>query len=163
VVDANGNTITTNNTQLVTLAIATGPAGAKLGGATTVRAVNGVATFRDLTLNMPGTYTLTATGGTLTPDFSNPFTVSAVSHPPASPHPVPTAPTAPAEPSLSVPWLLEFFNELLHGIETVNTDGTVTVTDSLFGLPLLVSTFDPTGQLELVSFLGMNITPLFGR
>src|SRR5262245_28634217 len=41
VVDAKGNTITTNNTQLVTLVIASGPAGAKLLGTTTVRAVNG--------------------------------------------------------------------------------------------------------------------------
>ena len=48
VVDAKGNTITTNNTQLVTLAIASGPAGAKLLGTTTVRAVNGVADFTNL-------------------------------------------------------------------------------------------------------------------
>jgi hypothetical protein len=76
-VDAKGNTITTNNTQLVTLAIASGPAGAKLLGTTTVRAVNGVADFTNLTLSLAGTYTLTATGGTLTPDFSNVFTVAA--------------------------------------------------------------------------------------
>jgi hypothetical protein len=76
VVDAKGNTITTNNTQLVTLAIASGPAGAKLLGTTTVRAVNGVADFTNLTLSLAGTYTLTATGGTLTPDFSNVFTVA---------------------------------------------------------------------------------------
>ena len=76
VVDAKGNTITTNNTQLVTLAIASGPAGAKLLGTTTVRAVNGVADFTNLTLSLAGTYTLTATGGMLTPDFSNVFTVA---------------------------------------------------------------------------------------
>ncbi len=152
VVDANGNTITTNNTQLVTLAIATGPAGAKLGGTTTVAAVNGVATFTNLTLNLPGTYTLTATGGTLTADFSNPFTISAATTPPAS-----------SPPALSVPLLLEFFDQLLHGIETVNADGTATVTDSLFGLPLLVSTFDASGHLENVAFLGINVTFLFAR
>ncbi len=76
VVDAKGNTITTNNTQLVTLAIASGPAGAKLLGTTTVRAVNGVADFTNLSLSLAGTYTLTATGGTLTPDFSNEFTIA---------------------------------------------------------------------------------------
>ena len=74
VVDAKGNTITTNNTQLVTLSIASGPAGAKLLGTTTVRAVNGVADFTNLKLSLAGTYTLTATGGALTPDFSNVFT-----------------------------------------------------------------------------------------
>ena len=52
VVDAKGNTITTNNTQLVTLAIASGPAGAKLLGTTTVRAVNGVADFTNLSLSL---------------------------------------------------------------------------------------------------------------
>ena len=78
VVDAKGNTITTNNTQLVTLAIASGPAGAKLLGTTTVRAVNGVADFTNLRLSLAGTYTLTATGGALTPDFSNVFTIAPV-------------------------------------------------------------------------------------
>ena len=78
VVDAKGNTITTDNTQLVTLAIASGPAGAKLLGTTTVRAVNGVADFTNLTLSLAGTYTLTATGGALTPDFSNEFTIAPV-------------------------------------------------------------------------------------
>ncbi|HVC96606.1 MAG TPA: LamG-like jellyroll fold domain-containing protein [Pirellulales bacterium] len=76
VVDANGDTITTNDTQLVTLSIFEGPKGAELGGATTVQAVNGIAAFSDLRLNMAGTYILEATGGNLTPDFSNPFTVT---------------------------------------------------------------------------------------
>ncbi len=49
VVDAKGNTVTTNNSQLVTLAIAErGPANAQLLGTTTVRAVNGVADFTNL-------------------------------------------------------------------------------------------------------------------
>jgi hypothetical protein len=75
VVDAYGNTVTTS-TAPVTLALASGPAGAQLSGTTTVHAVNGVATFRDLRVNVAGTYTLKATGGTLTPDISNPFTVA---------------------------------------------------------------------------------------
>src|SRR5262249_54385404 len=56
--------------------IASGPADAVLGGHTTVRAVHGVATFTDLTLNVAGSYTLEATGGKLDPDTSNPFTVT---------------------------------------------------------------------------------------
>jgi hypothetical protein len=75
VVDADGNTVPDSNAP-VTLAIASGPAGAVLGGTTTVNAVNGVATFNDLTVNVPGTYTLMATGGTLAPDTSNPFTAA---------------------------------------------------------------------------------------
>jgi uncharacterized repeat protein (TIGR01451 family) len=75
VVDANGNTVPDSD-QLVTLSIDSGPNGAVLGGQTTVQAVNGVATFTDLTLNVAGTYTLKATGGKLDPDFSNLFTIS---------------------------------------------------------------------------------------
>jgi uncharacterized repeat protein (TIGR01451 family) len=75
VVDANGNTVPDSDIW-VTLSIASGPTGAMLGGHTTVRAVDGVATFRDLTLNIAGTYILTATAGDLTPDFSIPFTIS---------------------------------------------------------------------------------------
>jgi hypothetical protein len=76
VVDANGNTIVTNNTQLVTLSISSGPKGANLEGTTKVRAVHGIATFTDVWVSTAGTYVLEATGGKLTPDFSNPFTVS---------------------------------------------------------------------------------------
>ena len=48
-----------------------GPAGAELLGTTTVRAVNGVADFTQPQPELAGTYTLTATGGALTPDSSN--------------------------------------------------------------------------------------------
>ncbi len=75
VVDANGRAVTDSN-QLVTLAIYSGPKGAKLEGTTTLKAVNGVAVFNNLTLNLAGDYTLTAIGGTLDPDFSNVFTVA---------------------------------------------------------------------------------------
>ncbi len=77
VVDSSGRAVTDSN-QLVTLAIASGPAGATLGGTTTLQAVDGVAVLSNLALNLAGTYTLTATGGTLTPDFSNPFTIAPV-------------------------------------------------------------------------------------
>jgi sugar lactone lactonase YvrE len=52
---------------LVTIALGPGsPAGTSLGGTLTAVALNGVATFRGLTLAAPGTgYTLTATDGTL--------------------------------------------------------------------------------------------------
>jgi uncharacterized repeat protein (TIGR01451 family) len=75
VVDANGYTVP-GSAISVTLAIYSGPAGAVLSGQTTVQAVDGIATFPGLTLNMAGTYILTATGGDLTPDFSNPFTIN---------------------------------------------------------------------------------------
>ncbi len=74
VVDANGNTLPTSN-QLVTLSIFSGPVGALLMGTRTVQAVDGVATFTNLRLNLAGVYTLEATGGKLTPDFSNQFVI----------------------------------------------------------------------------------------
>jgi hypothetical protein len=49
----------------------------------------------------------------------------------------------------------------LGGIETVNGDGTVTVTDSFLGIPLLVSTYDSAGGLVNVSFFGLDVTALF--
>jgi uncharacterized delta-60 repeat protein len=60
----------------VTLAVATGPAGATLGGTTTVAAIAGVATFSNLSLPTPGTYTLIATDGTDTSVTSTSFTIS---------------------------------------------------------------------------------------
>ncbi len=48
----------------VTLTIAGGPSGV-LGGTTSVQAVNGVATFRDISLLALGSYTLTASDGNL--------------------------------------------------------------------------------------------------
>jgi subtilase family serine protease len=68
---------------------------------------------------------------------------------------------APA-PALNVPSLLALFDSLLGAIEKVNDDGTVTLTDSLFGTPLLVATFDRSGHLEKVTLLGIDVTFLFG-
>src|SRR5438552_10874042 len=62
--DAQGNTVTTA-TISITLAIGTNPASGTLAGTKTVAAVNGVATFSNLSMNEAGTgYTVTtaATG-----------------------------------------------------------------------------------------------------
>ena len=68
-----GGTVT-GATNQVTLALGDNPGGATLGGATTVAAVNGIATFTDLTLDKAGTgYTLIATAGSLTSATSNTF------------------------------------------------------------------------------------------
>src|SRR5207247_1333305 len=61
----------------VTVALGTNPGGATLGGATTVAAVNGVASFGDLSANKTGTgYALTATATGLTPATSSGFTIT---------------------------------------------------------------------------------------
>jgi hypothetical protein len=66
-----------------------------------------------------------------------------------------------APPALHTPFLLAFFDQFLKGVETLNADGTVTVTDSFFGFTLLVSTYDSAGNLVRVSFLGFDLTLLF--
>jgi hypothetical protein len=76
--DAQGN-IVANSTQSVTVAIGTNPASGALGGTLTASAVNGIATFSDLSVSVAASgYTLVATGGSLTGATSNAFTVNPV-------------------------------------------------------------------------------------
>lgn len=65
--------VTTENAAWVTLEMASGPG--RISGTLTVRAVNGVATFTDLFVTEPGTYTLRATSNGLTSATSPPFDV----------------------------------------------------------------------------------------
>jgi subtilase family serine protease len=75
--DAYGNTVTTN-TSSVTLAIGTNPGGGTLSGTATVAAVNGVATFSGLFIDMAGNgYTLTASDGSFTGAACDPFNIAA--------------------------------------------------------------------------------------
>src|SRR5205809_179514 len=73
--DAQGNPVTTATTS-ITLAIGTNPASGTLAGTTTVAAVNGVATFANVSINNPGTgYTLTASATGLTSATSSAFNI----------------------------------------------------------------------------------------
>ena len=74
--DANGNTVTTDSSS-VTLSLGTNPGGGTLSGTTTVAAVNGVATFSNLSINKAGSgYTLTANDGALTGAASSGFNIT---------------------------------------------------------------------------------------
>jgi hypothetical protein len=78
IVDGSGNVVTSSSA-LVTVALGSNPGGATLGGTTTVNAVNGVATFGDLTLDKPGHgYTLTASSPGLSGATSSGFDESNV-------------------------------------------------------------------------------------
>ncbi len=66
-------------------------------------------------------------------------------------------PAPPPPPVLNVPPLLAFLDELLGSTETMNADGTETITDSLFGIPLVVSTFDAQGNLVSATLFGFTI------
>jgi len=58
--DQYGN-VATNDTSEVTLSLGKHPASGVLSGTLSVAVVNGVATFKDLSLSAPGLYTLVAT------------------------------------------------------------------------------------------------------
>ncbi len=75
--DAGGNTVTSATTS-VTLAIGANPGSGTLSGTTTVSAVNGVATFSNLSINKIGTgYTLAASATGLSAAASTAFNVTA--------------------------------------------------------------------------------------
>jgi uncharacterized repeat protein (TIGR03806 family) len=75
--DAGGATVT-GSSAAVTLAIGSNPAGGTLAGTLTANAVNGVATFANLSINNPGTgYTLTAAASGLSGATSAAFNILA--------------------------------------------------------------------------------------
>ena len=73
--DSTGSLITSDNSN-VTITLAGGTSGAVLAGTTTVAAVNGVATFSDLSISTAGSYSLTASDGSDTPITSDSFQIS---------------------------------------------------------------------------------------
>lgn len=73
--DIDGNLVS-DSTAEVTVAIENNPGGGTLSGTTTVNAVNGIATFDDLSIDQTGDgYTLRATATDLDPDISDPFNI----------------------------------------------------------------------------------------
>src|SRR5205807_7099793 len=60
VVDSNDNVLTTDNSDHVTLSLASGSVGGTLGGIVSATTANGVATFSNLSLTRAGLYTLRA-------------------------------------------------------------------------------------------------------
>jgi hypothetical protein len=73
--DSDGNIVTTNDSK-VTLSLVTDVKGAKLAGTVTETAVNGVATFSNLSIADEGSFALKATDAKLTPATSASFALS---------------------------------------------------------------------------------------
>jgi alpha-amylase len=85
VLDAFGNTITTDNSDTVTLGIGSGPGLFTPASTTTATVHNGVATFTNLMLARPGVYALSArVPGELTGPYSAPLTVAPLQVVPSS-------------------------------------------------------------------------------
>ncbi len=113
----------TNDNLAVTLSLSGGIAGATLGGTTTVRAVNGVATFSDLSINLPGDgYTLTATCGAYQSAVSAPFSIipKSVLLPSFGKTSVPASVVTGLPWGARLPVVLSNTGSLLHGKVTVN-------------------------------------------
>jgi hypothetical protein len=128
----------------------------------TATLTNGTASIRTILPTGANSITVKYNGETggnfwFNPSTSSPVTVT-VSAPSGDDGGNGTGATLP--PTLHTPYLLALFDQLLKGIETVNANGTETVTDNLFGFPL-VSTYDGKGNLMNVTFFGLNITFLF--
>lgn len=74
--DEYGN-VATGYAGVLSVALATGPAGAVLGGTTNQPATDGVASFGDLTLDLPGSYTLEVGAEGIASDTSGTITIAA--------------------------------------------------------------------------------------
>ena len=75
-VQGSGGTTITSATDPITIVLGSSPAGGTLSGTTMANAVNGVATFSDLSISAAGAgYTLVASSGTLTSATSGTFNV----------------------------------------------------------------------------------------
>jgi hypothetical protein len=79
-VDSTG-AVDTTFTGGITVGFGSNPTGAALGGTTTVRAVDGIATFGNLTVDRAGTYTLRATANGATGITSAPFPITTLTTP----------------------------------------------------------------------------------
>jgi hypothetical protein len=76
VVDAQGEVITSDPGDAITIALGTNPGGATMDGTLEVKPVNGVAVFDDLTLDKAATgYTLVASRADAGPGTSSPFAI----------------------------------------------------------------------------------------
>jgi uncharacterized repeat protein (TIGR01451 family) len=104
-----------------------------------------------------GTYTVLAVFTSADPNYTygvaqTTFTIT----------PVTSSPQAPPPPlSLNAPPLLVLLDLIWGGAETVNADGTATITDSVFGIPLLVAKFDNAGNVTSITLFGIDVTFLF--
>jgi predicted outer membrane repeat protein len=79
VFDAYGNPLIADNSDQVTLAVASGPGGITAGSTATVTVSSGIATFSNIALTVQGSYTLGETGtGSITGANSNSFTIDAL-------------------------------------------------------------------------------------
>jgi hypothetical protein len=145
-----------NATQTVTIALGSNPGSATLSGTTSVQAINGIATFSNLSLDKAGAgYTLTAAAGNLTVATSTSFNNGAG---PASQLTLTTAPPAsatsgqPLAPQPAVQ-LRDAFGNAVGQAGVVVTAGIASGSATLGG-----STTATTSAAGLASFANLSLT-----
>jgi uncharacterized repeat protein (TIGR01451 family) len=157
VTDAFGNTITTNNTTVVTLAIGTNPGGGTLSGTASATVSAGIATFAGLSINKAGVgYTLGATSSpVLTAATSSAFTISPAAAAKLAFASQPTTAVAGVALSPAVTVLVQdaFGN-------TVTTDSSTTITIAIGTNPgggTLAGTASATAASGIATFSSLSI------
>jgi predicted outer membrane repeat protein len=167
ILDAYGNPLTADNSDQLTLTVASGPGAFTAGSTTTVTVSGGIATFSNLTLTAAGTYTLGETGpGGLTGPNSNSFTVDPLTPIALTQNPQingDLAALAGAQRSMVDDIVFTFnhavtlaagaFTIALHGNVTVNGVGGQTVGT----LPTLSYTSPDGGVTWIVTFSGSGV------
>jgi streptogramin lyase len=144
----------------VSLAIATGPTGATLGGQTTATASGGVATFTGLTLTRAGNYMLQASGVGLPPVPIGPITVT-----PAAPSQLGVTAPPPDPVIAGIGFGLAVSAEDAYGNPTPSLSGQVTVaTTGISGSGTLggTTTVSPSGGIALFSGLVLDLAGTYG-
>jgi Beta-propeller repeat len=120
--DQYGNVVTADNTDQVTVAVATGPGAFSSSSTTTVTASGGIATFSNLVLNTLGSYTLSeSASGALTGPVSSSFVVNAPARATSlafGVQPANTAAGAAINPAVTV----QILDQFGHVFSTDNTD-----------------------------------------
>jgi subtilase family serine protease len=151
VLDGSGNLVATDASN-ITLSFGNNPGGGALNGTTTVAAVNGVATFTGLSINIAGAgYTLTASDGSLAGATSGSFAISAAT---ASKLVIANQPTAASVGVAISPAVTVAIEDAYGNIVTTNSS-TVTLTLSTGG--------SFTGGLTTASGLAASGIAAFGN
>jgi YVTN family beta-propeller protein len=117
--DANNNVVTSST---ASVSISSTPSGA--GGTTVASAVNGVATFTNLVFDVKGSYTLTATSGTLNSATSNSFSIQAAAPSRLAFTTTPTTGTAGTPLSSVAVTLFDAFNNVTTSTASVTISST---------------------------------------
>jgi hypothetical protein len=147
--DPFGNVVASDSSQ-VTLSVATGSG--SLLGTLTVAAVNGVATFNDLSLDVAGPYTLSASDGSIAGATSNSFTITPAAAAKLAFVQQPT--TSEADSSINPAVTVAVEDQFGNVVTTDNSNVTLALAS---GPGALAGTFTVAAQSGLATFSNLSL------